>query len=206
MASLFVLSSTEGWGDIMFQGVDAVDIDYNPVHNNQIAWAFFFMIFMIVGSLFTLNLFVSIVVNTYYGEKEKLYRNDMLTKYQKIWLQVQTLCLQEEPEKLVKMSSNPFQRTCQLMATDGSTFDYFILACIILNTIIMAINWYGCPPDLLNSLEYANYFFTAVFTIEVFIKIVALSMKGYFSQGWNVFDFIIVVISYVTLFIGLFSN
>jgi hypothetical protein len=57
------------------------------------------MLFMIVGSLFMLNLFVSIVVNTYYGEKEKLYRNDLLTKYQKIWLQVQTMCLQEEPEK-----------------------------------------------------------------------------------------------------------
>jgi hypothetical protein len=30
LASLFVLSSTEGWGDIMFQGVDASDIDLNP--------------------------------------------------------------------------------------------------------------------------------------------------------------------------------
>lgn len=30
MAALFILSSTEGWGDIMFQGVDATDIDYNP--------------------------------------------------------------------------------------------------------------------------------------------------------------------------------
>ena len=30
MASLFVLSSTEGWGDIMWNGVDAINIDYNP--------------------------------------------------------------------------------------------------------------------------------------------------------------------------------
>lgn len=81
MAALFVLSSTEGWGEIMFQGVDATSIDYNPKQNNQIAWAFFFMVFMIVGSLFMLNLFVSIVVNTYYGEKEKLFRNDLLTKH-----------------------------------------------------------------------------------------------------------------------------
>lgn len=81
MASLFVLSSTEGWGDIMYLGVDATQIDWNPVENNQVAWSFFFMLFMIVGSLFMLNLFVSIVVNTYYGEKEKLYRNDLLSKY-----------------------------------------------------------------------------------------------------------------------------
>jgi hypothetical protein len=31
MASFFVLSSTEGWGDIMWQGIDAVDIDYDPI-------------------------------------------------------------------------------------------------------------------------------------------------------------------------------
>jgi hypothetical protein len=81
MASLFVLSSTEGWGDIMWLGIDAVDIDYDPVEYYNLGWAAFFMVFMIVGSLFMLNLFVSIVVNTYYGEKEKLYRNDLLTKY-----------------------------------------------------------------------------------------------------------------------------
>lgn len=34
MASLFVLSSTEGWGDIMFLGVDARNIDQNPKENN----------------------------------------------------------------------------------------------------------------------------------------------------------------------------
>lgn len=70
------------------------------------------MLFMIVGSLFMLNLFVSIVVNTYYGEKEKLYRNDLLSKYQKIWLQIQTLCLQEEPVKQLTLSGNMIQQKC----------------------------------------------------------------------------------------------
>lgn len=77
----------------MWQGIDAVDIDYDPVEYNKIEWAAFFMLFMVVGSLFMLNLFVSIVVNTYYSEKEKLFRNDLLTKYQKTWLQIQSICL-----------------------------------------------------------------------------------------------------------------
>jgi voltage-dependent calcium channel T type alpha-1G len=80
MAALFILSSTEGWGDIMFQGIAASDIDVDPVLYNNMGWAAFFMLFMIVGSLFMLNLFVSIVVNTYYSEKEKLYQNDKLSK------------------------------------------------------------------------------------------------------------------------------
>ena len=92
------------------------------------------------------------------------------------------------------------------MATEKSIFDQFILGCILLNTIIMAINWYGCPQNLLDSFEYANYFFTIVFTFEAIIKIIALSIRGYFSKGWNIFDFLIVLISYVTLIIGFASQ
>lgn len=72
MMSLFILSSTEGWADIMFKGVDSVDFDMQPKRDNNMGWIFFFLAFMIIGSLFTLNLFVSIVVNTYFVEKEKL--------------------------------------------------------------------------------------------------------------------------------------
>jgi len=72
MMSLFILSSTEGWSDIMYNGVDATEINHDPVYNMNEGWVFFFMAFMVIGSLFLLNLFVSIVVNVYYAEKEKL--------------------------------------------------------------------------------------------------------------------------------------
>ena len=51
-------------------------------------------------------------------------------------------------------------------------------------------------------LEYINYFFTAVFTLEAIIKIIGLGFKGYFTKGWNLFDFFIVLVSYVTLIIS----
>lgn len=70
----------------------------------------------------------------------------------------------------------------------------------------MTINWYGCPQSLTNALELVNYFFTAVFTLESFIKIVAFTPRGYFTKGWNVFDFTIVAVSYVTLLIGIFAG
>jgi voltage-dependent calcium channel L type alpha-1D len=107
---------------------------------------------------------------------------------------------------MLTLSGNPFQRYCQVMAADSSYFDFFILGCILANTIIMAINWYGAPASLLDSLEFVNYFFTAVFTIEAFIKLIAFSPRGYFYQGWNVFDFTIVLISYITLIIGQMSG
>jgi len=92
------------------------------------------------------------------------------------------------------------------MAKENSWFDYFILACIILNTILMSISWYGSPGSLESSLEYVNYVFTAIFTIEAIIKLRAFGPKDYFSKGWNIFDFTIVLISYITLIIGLTTD
>ena len=45
------------------------------------------------------------------------------------------------------------------------------------------------------ALDVLNYIFTAAFAVEAMMKIGALYPRRYFSSGWNVFDFIIVVTS-----------
>lgn len=42
-------------------------------------------------------------------------------------------------------------------------------------------------------------FFTATFGIEAGMKLVAMSPKFYFQEGWNIFDFIIVALSLLEL-------
>lgn len=77
----------------------------------------------------------------------------------------------------------------------------FILGCIVVNTILLTINWYENPNSLEAGLDIVNYIFTAIFTVEAIFKIIAYG-KVYFTHGWNVFDFIIVIVSYVTLIVG----
>lgn len=50
-----------------------------------------------------------------------------------------------------------------------------------------------------NLLISGNYFFTAVFAFESFIKMAAMSPKYFFADNWNVFDFIIVALSLVEI-------
>ncbi|PCI31098.1 hypothetical protein COB52_00380 [Candidatus Kaiserbacteria bacterium] len=71
-------------------------------------------------------------------------------------------------------------------------FDGFIITCIILNTIVLALKFYDEPKELPGILEIINYVFAGIFTLEAIIKLFAFG-KGYFQDGWNVFDFIIVV-------------
>lgn len=55
-----------------------------------------------------------------------------------------------------------------------------------------------CPSNLL-SLASCPQFFTATFSIECFLKIIAMSPKYYLQEGWNIFDFIIVFLSLLEL-------
>lgn len=42
-------------------------------------------------------------------------------------------------------------------------------------------------------------FFTVTFTIEAFTKLIAMSPKNYFQEGWNIFDFVIVSVSLIEM-------
>ena len=72
---------TEGWIGVMWDAVDATDIWWVPrnaadadsiIAPSHIPTVAFFIFFMIVGSLFILNMFVGIVINMFNLEKEAL--------------------------------------------------------------------------------------------------------------------------------------
>ena len=75
MITMFGMMSTEGWLEIMWSAVDANNIHQVPRRNNSMVLIVFFSFFMVAGSLFILNLFVGVVINTFNIEKEKLSRN-----------------------------------------------------------------------------------------------------------------------------------
>ena len=56
-------------------------------------------------------------------------------------------------------------------------------------------------PDWTMILDNANLFFIVVFTSEMLLKIFALR-KYYFMEPWNVFDFIVVLLSLASLFLS----
>ncbi|XP_054160598.1 sodium channel protein para-like isoform X3 [Oppia nitens] len=77
--------------------------------------------------------------------------------------------------------------------------ELFITLCIVVNTLFMAMDHYNMDKDFENALQNGNYFFTATFAIEAGMKLIALSPKFYFREGWNIFDFVIVVLSLLEL-------
>ncbi|KAG5673889.1 hypothetical protein PVAND_003895 [Polypedilum vanderplanki] len=77
--------------------------------------------------------------------------------------------------------------------------ELFITLCIVINTLFMALDHHNMNRDIEKILKTGNYFFTATFGIEATLKLVAMSPKFYFQEGWNIFDFIIVALSLLEL-------
>ena len=60
------------------------------------------------------------------------------------------------------------------------------------------IKWEEEPTTMNTVTEILNYIFTAIFAIEAVINLIALG-KHYFKDNWNIFDFIVVIVTTVTI-------
>ncbi len=81
-------------------------------------------------------------------------------------------------------------------------FEYFIVFLILLNALLLGLE---TSPDLRAHYEHwfllGNNIILAFFILEAFMKITAVAPKisNYFYNGWNLFDFSIVVLSLIPL-------
>ncbi|XP_074861953.1 voltage-dependent L-type calcium channel subunit alpha-1C isoform X9 [Carettochelys insculpta] len=99
---------------------------------------------------------------------------------------------------------NPIRRAC-ISIVEWKPFEIIILLTIFANCVALAI-YIPFPEDDSNAtnsnLERVEYLFLIIFTVEAFLKIIAYGLlfhpNAYLRNGWNLLDFIIVVV-------GLFS-
>lgn len=69
----------------------------------------------------------------------------------------------------------------------------------MINTITLAMKFYRQPEFYSEALDVLNMIFTAVFALEFIFKLAAFRFKNYFGDAWNVFDFIIVLGSFIDI-------
>lgn len=75
-------------------------------------------------------------------------------------------------------------------------FDVSIMVLICLNMVTMMVETDEQSPEKELVLYWVNVIFIVIFTSECCLKLIALR-RHYFSVGWNVFDFVVVILSIV---------
>lgn len=202
VSTLFQMASTEGWIDVMNSGVDSTDIDVQPIKNFNLYWSLFFILFILFGNFLILNLFVGVVVSTFNKEKELLGKNFLLTDNQKKWLEQKKLVMKIEPKIIEFEQGNSVREFCRKIVFH-TAFEFFILGCIMLNTIVLSVNWYDMSDQWNTNLDYINYAFALVFAMEAAVKMIAFGFRIYFHDNGNSFDFAIVIASVISSLVSI---
>ena len=79
--SLFIISNAVSWSETMYIGAGSLGVDMIPTTELQsYLTPFFFVLTIIIGNFFIMNLFVGVIITTYNREKELLGKDFMLTQ------------------------------------------------------------------------------------------------------------------------------
>ena len=91
------------------------------------------------------------------------------------------------------------RKTCQRVI-EHRWFEGFIIGLIVFNGIVLGLETSeSLARDYGGVFSFLNYFIVFVFMLEAIMKITAVAphWRKYFGDGWNVFDFTIVVLSLI---------
>uniref|UniRef100_A0A8D0SBG6 Ion transport domain-containing protein n=1 Tax=Sus scrofa TaxID=9823 RepID=A0A8D0SBG6_PIG len=216
LMSLFVLSSKDGWVNIMYDGLDAVGID------QQVRWVagspgppselFFLGPLLISGNLSPVHV----------GPEHGCRRGRAREGTRRAGTHKPLLCcsrswaLPQHPDPSAPGGSppsphrsplpteaqrrpyyadySPTRRSIHSLCT-SHYLDLFITFIIGVNVITMSMEHYNQPKSLDEALKYCNYVFTIVFIVEAALKLVAFGFRRFFKDRWNQLDLAIVLLS-----------
>ncbi|XP_062299119.1 voltage-dependent T-type calcium channel subunit alpha-1G [Scomber scombrus] len=210
LMSLFVLASKDGWVDIMYDGLDAVGVDQQPVMNYNPWMLLYFISFLLIVAFFVLNMFVGVVVENFHkcrrsqeAEEAKRREEKRLKRMEKkrrnlmvpgVSWALSEGTLKEAQSKPYYSDYSPTRLLIHKMCT-SHYLDLFITIVIGLNVITMSMEHYQQPKELDEALKICNYIFTLIFVLESVFKLVAFGFRRFFKDKWNQLDLAIVLLS-----------
>ncbi|KAM8848295.1 LOW QUALITY PROTEIN: sodium channel protein type 4 subunit alpha B-like [Synchiropus picturatus] len=199
--SLLQVATFKGWMEIMYAAVDSREVELQPEYEANLYMYLYFVCFIIFGSFFTLNLFIGVIIDNFNQQKAKMRGTDIfMTEEQKKYYNAMKKLGSKKPQKPVPRPENRLQALAFDLVTT-QFFDIFIMVLICLNMVTMMVETDEQSREKEEILFWLNLIFIIFFTSECILKLLALR-RHYFSVGWNVFDFVVVILSIVGLLLA----
>ncbi|XP_043298245.1 sodium channel protein type 5 subunit alpha isoform X4 [Cervus canadensis] len=194
--ALLQVATFKGWMDIMYAAVDSRGYEEQPQWEYNLYMYIYFVVFIIFGSFFTLNLFIGVIIDNFNQQKKKLGGQDIfMTEEQKKYYNAMKKLGSKKPQKPIPRPLNKYQGFIFDIVTKQA-FDVTIMFLICLNMVTMMVETDDQSPEKVNILAKINLLFVGIFTGECIFKMVALR-HYYFTNSWNIFDFVVVILSIV---------
>uniref|UniRef100_A0A665VDI1 Sodium channel protein n=1 Tax=Echeneis naucrates TaxID=173247 RepID=A0A665VDI1_ECHNA len=196
--ALLQVATFKGWMDIMYAAVDSQA--KQPEYEINLKMYLYFVVFIIFGAFFTLNLFIGVIIDNFNQQKKKISQDIFMTEEQKKYYNAMKKLGSKKPQKPIPRPSNKIQAYI-FDFTTKQAFDIVIMVLIWLNMVAMMVETADQSKEKDKILYWINVVFICIFTGECLLKVISLR-QYYFTNGWNVFDFIIVILSIAGMFLS----
>ncbi|KAM6307327.1 sodium channel protein type 2 subunit alpha-like isoform 9-T9 [Aegotheles albertisi] len=198
--SLLQVATFKGWTIIMYAAVDSTEVRKQPKYEENLYMYIYFVAFIIFGSFFTLNLFIGVIIDNFNQQKKKISQDIFMTEEQKKYYNAMKKLGSKKPQKPIPRPANKLQGLVFDIVTKQA-FDITIMVLICLNMVTMMIETDDQGELMQNILYWINLVFVVLFTGECVFKLFSLRYY-YFTVGWNIFDFVVVILSIVGMFLA----
>ncbi|XP_076454223.1 sodium leak channel NALCN-like [Babylonia areolata] len=176
MLALFEVLSLEGWlevRDVIISRVGAAEAIY--IH-----------LFVFIGYMIGLTLFVGVVIANYSENKGTA----LLTVDQRRWLDLKGRIKLAQPLHIPPRPERSAFRALMYDITQHLYFKRFIVSLVIANCLMLSVPWKD-SVDKTTILAGFSTSFTLLFLVEVIMKMIALSPGGYWTSRRNRFDMLV---------------
>ncbi|XP_078484779.1 sodium channel protein 1 brain-like [Ciona intestinalis] len=199
MIALFQVATFEGWIEIMADASDIMGPQIQPRREASKYYLIYFVIFVLVGSFFILNLIVGVIIESFQKLRKQTDTSSaveaLLTDNQKNFYKTMRTMLNRKPKKTISPPRNRWQLRIFNLVTH-SRFELAVFLLILMNMITLMMEHYKMSYEWTVALKYADISFTALFSIEAGLKLIGMRYH-YFRDAFNVFDFIVILVSII---------
>ncbi|KAI1900540.1 hypothetical protein AGOR_G00050980 [Albula goreensis] len=201
--TLFTVSTGEGWPTVLKHSVDATFEDQGPSPGFRIEMSIFYVVYFVVFPFFFVNIFVALIIITFQEQGDKAMSECSLEKNERACID---FAINAKPlTRYMPQNQQSFQYRMWKFVV-SPPFEYSILTMIALNTVVLMMKFHGAPQFYEAMLKYLNIVFTALFSLECILKIIAFGPLNYLKDAWNVFDFVTVLGSITDILVTEINN
>ncbi|XP_072935176.1 voltage-dependent calcium channel type A subunit alpha-1 isoform X2 [Epargyreus clarus] len=203
MLTLFAVQTGEGWPQVLQNSMAATYENRGPIQNFRIEMSIFYIVYFVVFPFFFVNIFVALIIITFQEQGEAELQDGEIDKNQKSCID---FTIEARPlERYMPSKRGSFKYKVWRIVV-STPFEYFIMALIVLNTLLLMMKYYNQNDLYSDILKYSNMGFTGMFSVETVLKIIAYGVKNFFKDPWNTFDFITVIGSIIDALIMEFGE
>lgn len=158
--------NTIKWVGIVQDAMDITSLDQSPEQDNSRVNALFFVIYLLVGGLFVMNLFVGFIIDSFNHSRGASEADITYRRFQRL------LVSNGPVKKVVRYPMNKISVRVRNIV-DTNWFQTFSSVCVAINVLFMLADHADASESFITFMDRQNDLFFAQLAVEVVMYLIA---------------------------------